>query len=69
MYRKKFLKQSIQEDIDDIVFLVSSGALDIIEKLISSTMFKSVVRTKDIIDLNIMYNVAVIVKFFQIEFP
>lgn len=68
MYIENFLKQSIQEDIDDDVFLVSSGALDIIKKLISGPMFKKVVRAKDIIDLNIMYNVAVIVKFFQIEF-
>ena len=68
VYNENFLKQSIQEDIDDVVFLVSSGALDIIKKLISGPMFESVVRAKDIIDLNIIYNVAVIVKFFQIEF-
>ena len=35
---ENFLLQSIREDIDDVVFLASSRALGIIEKLISGSL-------------------------------
>ena len=40
VHRKNFLKQSIQEDIDNVVFLASSRDVEIIERVISGPMFK-----------------------------
>ena len=35
VYRKNVLKESIQEDIDNVVFLASSRDVEIIERVIS----------------------------------
>ena len=52
---ENFHLQSIREDIDDVVFLDSSRALRIIEKLISGPLFRSVVQAEHIFDLNNMW--------------
>ena len=48
---ENFLLQSIREDIDDVVFLASSRALEIIEKLIPGPLCRSVVQAEHIFDL------------------
>ena len=67
---EKFLLQSIREDIDDVVFLASSRALGIIEKLISGPLFlevRSMVHAEHTFNLNTMWES--LLNFFGIGFP